>query len=77
MERGEDPGAAARPDPAGRAEEAAEQRGAATAVRRQGQPGRALDREADGRRLRHRNGHAGRLEKLTNSPPVIASGRFL
>ena len=63
MERGEDAGAPARPDAAGRAAEAAEQRGAAAAVRRQGQPGRALDREADGRGLRHRHGHAGQFRR--------------
>ena len=48
MERGEDSGATARPDPAERAKEAAEQRGPETAVCREGQPGRAMDREADG-----------------------------
>ena len=60
MERGEDTGAAARPDAAGRDEEAAEQRGPQAAVRRQVQPSRALDRKADGRCLRYRHGHAGK-----------------
>ncbi len=54
VERGEDPGAPARPDPPGRAQEAAEQRGSPEAVCREVQPGRArlailhIDREGFG-----------------------------
>lgn len=55
-------GAAARQHAGGRAAQATEQRGAPPPVRGEGQRRRALDREADGRRHRHRNGLAGNIK---------------
>lgn len=56
-------GAAARRDAGRRASQATEQREPAKAVRRKGQRSRTLDREADGRRHRYRNGPAGKHMK--------------
>lgn len=54
--------APARRHPRRRAAQATEQRDPAAPVRREGQRRRALDREADGRRHRHRNGLAGKAD---------------
>lgn len=64
MERSEDFGSTAWPDSPRRNEEAAEQRSIETSVRWQSQSGWTMDREADGRSVCNRNGHAGSLIEI-------------